>query len=281
MNSRIIALLTDFGHRDAYAGIMKGVILSRDPEIRLVDLTHEVEPQDLTSAAYILYTAWNSFPAGSTFCAVVDPGVGSDRGALLAEIRDRYLVAPDNGLISVVLRMMPSGSVYALEVDGIIEAWTDADSATEASRAGRAHPSATFHGRDVFAPAAALCALGGAERIRGRRLQPVLLPEVFPEHGDRAVSGRILHIDRFGNCITSLHRNDLEIVTAEKGPITVQAGAFRDDQIRRTYSDVSVDAPLCLIGSSDSLEIAVREGSAAARFQLSRGQSVTVAAGDS
>ncbi|UCF96750.1 MAG: SAM-dependent chlorinase/fluorinase [Spirochaetaceae bacterium] len=279
MNSRIVALLTDFGCRDGYTGIMKGVILSQDPGIRIIDLTHDIDPHDLISGAYILYTAWDHFPQGTAFCAVVDPGVGSDRGALLAEINDRYLIAPDNGLISLLIRMIPSTAAYALRTDAILEVQSGARSASWTTLAQRPSLSRTFHGRDLFAPAAALCATGDSQRIRGNPIQPVLLPAVVPEQYHRGLRGQILHVDRFGNCISSLHRTDLDKVRGNQGRdggITIQAGSFQEHIIRKTYAEVAIGAPLCLIGSSGFLEIAIREGSAAKIFGFTPGQSLTV-----
>jgi S-adenosylmethionine hydrolase len=279
INSKIVVLLSDFGCRDGYAGIMKGVILSLDPGIRIVDLTHEIEPHDIPSGAYVLYTAWNHFPRGSVFCAVVDPGVGSRRGALFAEISERYLIAPDNGLISLLVRMIADRRVYALRLDSILELEKDELFASGRFPDGGSTLGSTFHGRDLFAPAAALCASGYAGRVRGQAIEPVLLPDVLPEHSLNSVTGRILHVDRFGNCISSVHSTDLACIRSQyEGGIRVQAGEFFERRIRRTYADVPVGAPLCLIGSSGFLEIAVREGSAAERFGITPGQSLTVTA---
>ena len=150
MSGGIIALLTDFGGRDGYAGIMKGMLLSCDPELKVVDLTHEIEAFAVTSGAYILYSAWVFFPEGTVFCAVVDPGVGSSRGIVLASVKERTVIAPDNGVISLLHRMYPGLEVFSLKTN---------------------HPalpkgaSATFHGRDIFAPAAALLASGKGEEL--------------------------------------------------------------------------------------------------------------------
>jgi len=280
MNSKIVALLTDFGGKDAYVGVMKAIILSRDPSIRIVDLTHEIEPQDLLSASYLLYTAWDYFPSGSVFCAVVDPGVGGKRGTLLAEIQDKYLVAPDNGLISLLLRMYPDCLVHSLRKAGLGGLGTDAVPSTTAPPPTRPLRSSTFHGRDLFAPAAALCAVGCGGQLRGRRIDPVVLPEVIPEHMAGVVHGQILHIDRFGNCITSVHIRDIEMLEEKYGRIAVQAGGFHDEVLRTTYADVQVGAALCLVGSSGFLEIAVREGSAAKHYGFSPGQPVTLTGAD-
>jgi S-adenosylmethionine hydrolase len=267
LNGKIVALLSDFGSLDAYVGIMKGVILSQDPAIRIIDLAHQVRPFDLLSAGYLLYTAWDYLPPGSAFCAVVDPGVGGKRGALLAEVGGRYLIAPDNGLISLLLRMRPGGNVHALLLERIV-------------RPGQPEePSGTFHGRDLFAPAAAMCARGRASRIRGARIRPVLLPAVFPDRGSRTAAGRILHIDRFGNCISSLHESDLETLKGED-EVSIRIGALRERSIRTTYSEVEVGQPLCLLGSSGFLEVSVREGSAAELLGISQSQLITVSAVD-
>ncbi|MBN2553349.1 MAG: SAM-dependent chlorinase/fluorinase [Spirochaetales bacterium] len=283
MNSKIVVLLTDFGCQDAYAGIMKGVILCRDPAIRIVDLTHQIAAHDILSGSYVLYTAWKFFPEGSTFCAVVDPGVGSNRGALVAEMEGRYLVAPDNGLISLPARMFTGLSIHQLEIESLpgIRPAGSRDAGAGAQRPGSGGP--TFDGRDLFAPAAALCAVGGIRRIRGREIRPVLLPEVVAERGGSTVTGRILHIDRFGNCISSIHSSDLEPLGLQQhgaGAAAVRAGKFQGERIRPTYADTEIGAPLCLFGSSDFLEIAVREGSAAQRFGLSPGEPITVTVAD-
>jgi S-adenosylmethionine hydrolase len=280
-NSKIVVLLSDFGYRDGYAGAMKGAILSVDPGIRIIDLTHDIEPQDILSGAYVLYSAWNYFPRGSVFCAVVDPGVGSRRGTVLAEFDDRTLIAPDNGLISLLVRMIPDGRVYALQLDSILELAGHSPSLLDISAVRETSPSSTFHGRDLFAPAAALCAAGSADKIRSHAINPVLLPEVIPEHRLREVTGKILHIDRFGNCISSVHSTDLAVLRSHHNDtIGVQSGEFIENRICRTYTDVPTGTPLCLIGSSGFLEIAVREGSAAQRFGITPGQTLSVAAGE-
>jgi hypothetical protein len=271
--SKIVALLSDFGYTDCYVGVMKGVILSLDAGIRIIDLTHQVEPQDILSGAYLLYSAWSYLPPGTVFCAVVDPGVGSGRGTVFAEMDDRCLVAPDNGLISLLARMIPGGKVYALDIDSILEL-TGNDSTVSAHS-----PSSTFHGRDLFAPAAALCALGSTEKIRGPAIDPVLLPEVVPEHDPRGISGHVLHIDRFGNCISSVHGDDLAVLHSQhQGAVSIKSGEFIDNRVYRTYADVPAGTALCLIGSSGFLEIAVREGSAAQRFGITSGQTLRVGA---
>jgi S-adenosylmethionine hydrolase len=265
MNSKIVALLTDFGGRDAYVGVMKAVILGRDPTIKIIDLTHQIDAHDLLSAAYVLYSAWEYFPKETVFCAVVDPGVGSNRGTLVARFDQRYLIAPDNGLVSLLKRMIPDGRVHTLRADQI---------KTNQS-------SSTFDGRDLFAPAAADLLQGGIEGIGGSRIEPVLLPSVIPQLAHEGLVGTILHIDRFGNSISSIHRSDLESFETQHGEaadFTVHSGRFRRRGFCNTYADVPVGEPLCLIGSSGFLELAVHQGNAAKRFDLRTGHTLTVTA---
>jgi S-adenosylmethionine hydrolase len=275
-NGKIVALLSDFGCRDGYAGIMKGVILSRDPGIRIIDLTHEIEPHNILSGAYVLYSAWNYLPPGSVICAVVDPGVGSERAALLAQFNERTLVAPDNGLVSLLVRMIPGGRSYSLQMDSLRQLAGNA-AYLPGGRGNGSGPSNTFHGRDLFSPAAALCAAGFARRIRGRAIEPIVLPDVMPEHHPNAVIGKILHIDRFGSCISSVHSTDLAAIGSNRdGPLSIQCGQFSENRICRTYADVPIGNPLCLMGSCAFLEIAVREASAAKRFGITQGQPLRV-----
>jgi len=275
-NGKIVVLLSDFGSRDGYAGIMKGVILSRDPGIRIIDLTHQIEPHNILSGAYVLYSAWNYLPPGSVVCAVVDPGVGSGRATLVAQFNQRALIAPDNGLISLLVRMIPDGRSYALQLDSLLELVEDASS--HPVRPGdSSRPSNTFHGRDLFAPAAVLCATGFSRRIRGRAIEPVVLPEAMVEHHPDGVTGKILHIDRFGNCISSVHSSDLVAIDPNRDQApNIKCGKFNGNRIRRTYADVPVGESLCLMGSCAFLEIAVREASAAERFGITQGQSIRV-----
>ncbi len=241
----LITLLTDFGTADGYVAEMKGVILSTAPEATLVDLSHDVPPQDVELARLAVARYWHRFPAGTVHLVVVDPGVGSAREALAVESDGRVLVGPDNGVLSPAL-LRPDAQCVALRVP--------------------ADASPTFHGRDVFAPAAAAIAQGRqpadlgvpfASPVVRRTKEPVRLP-------DGSIAGEVIAIDRFGNAITN-------ILGAHAG--RVEAGG-RFVHVVRSYAEVPAGSPLAHAGSSGLLEIAVRDGHAARELELTRGATV-------
>ncbi len=260
MPGGIIALLTDFGGRDGYAGIMKGMVLSCDPELKVVDLTHEIEPFAITSAAYILYSAWDFFPQGTVFCAVVDPGVGSSRGIILASVKERTVIAPDNGVISLLYRMYPGFEVFSLK--------SNHSALPEGA-------SATFHGRDIFAPAAALLASGKGEELKGEAVKPVISEsfDIHDDSGRQVLHSRIIHIDRFGNCISAIHSSDLK---GGHSFVKLKIGSRVVAKMVRTYAGAEGSIPVCLFGSSGFLEVAVRQGSAAQLLGISIGYEISL-----
>jgi S-adenosylmethionine hydrolase len=287
MKPGIVVLLSDFGLRDGYAGVLRGVILGIDPALQVVDLSHEVEPYAVLSAAYILYAAWDHFPEGSVFCAVVDPGVGSARGTCLALCQGRILVGPDNGLVSLLARLRGGLEAYTLDLEALPSRAASAIALAPAASAIALAPavsaiapahadsaialahavSATFHGRDLFAPAAALAASSGPGRVRGSRIEPVLLPEAQPRRDGASLRGRVLHIDRFGNCISCLHATDLRDLDPLRVSVRLRAARLRG--LKRTYSEVP--------RGSGCLEISLREASAARRFGIRVGDPVILA----
>ena len=258
----IVTLTTDFGTRDPYVAQLKGVLLTQCERVRIHDLTHEIAPQDVLEGALFLAAAVPTFPPGAVHLAVVDPGVGSGRRAIAASLGGQIVVCPDNGLLTLLARNVALDEVRSIERASL-----------------RREPvSATFHGRDLFAPAAAFLACGGALEQLGPPVEDpieLLLPQPRSEGG--RLLGEVLHIDRFGNAITNLSRSDIE--TAGGGrDASVEAGG-RQLALTRTYGDVAEGEPLALIGSADLLELAVRNGSAAATLGLVRGSKVAVAAG--
>jgi hypothetical protein len=243
----IITLLTDFGTADGYVAEMKGVLLTAIPEATVVDVTHDIGAQDVECGRLALARYWRRFPAGTVHVAVVDPGVGSDRAALAVESDGRYLVGPDNGLLSPAL-LVAGARAVALPVPP------------------RAAP--TFHGRDVFAPAAAALATGAPLDILGAPAHEPLVrrtPEARRQP-DGSIAGEVIAVDRFGNAITNL--------LARGGGEVVAAG--RPLPLRRVYADVEPGAPVALTGSHGLVEIAVRDGSAAERLGLRRGDPVVL-----
>lgn len=245
---RIVTLLTDFGTADGYVAQMKGVILSHAPDVSLVDVTHDIPPQDVTHARFVVDRYWRRFPSGTVHLVVVDPGVGTTRAALAVCADHRFLLAPDNGVLS-----------GPLGVDG----------ARAVALAIPQGASATFHGRDVFAPAAAAIALGTPVVQLGSVLEsPIRVRIEEPrrdEHGH--LVGEVLVLDHFGNAITNLP------APAGSARVTFDTCEL---PVHRTYADVPPGHPLALAGSSGLVEIAVREGSAAKRFALRRGQRVVL-----
>lgn len=255
MPSGIISLLTDFGTKDPFVGVMKAVILSRHRAATIVDLAHGIAPQSVIEAAFWLERCFRYFPAGSVHLAVVDPGVGSERAAVAVEAHGHWFVGPDNGLFACVA---VSGEVRRIDRDAL----------------GLPLPSATFHGRDVFAPAA-------AELARGFPFSSIG-PLTALEHGPRVpeaervgseVRGVVVSVDRFGNAITNIGR---ELLPAQA---RVLAGATELGVVR-TYSDVEPGERAALIGSFETLEIAERDGDAARALRLERGSVVVVRAQD-
>ena len=255
----IITLTTDFGTRDPFVGAMKGVILGIAPGARLVDLTHELAPHDVVEGALALEAAVGFFPPGSIHLAVVDPGVGSARRPLAIHARGQYFVGPDNGLFSFLLGG-PGWTAVCLEAP--------------AYRLPRV--SLTFHGRDVFAPAAAYLALGIPLGSFGPPVtDPVLSPWPTARRQGDALVGEVVHADRFGNLVTSVRAADLEALGPAEA-LVVEIEGKEVGGIVGCFADLPAWGTGALVGGSDRLEIAVREGSAAAGTGARRGSPVSV-----
>lgn len=253
----IVTLTTDFGTGDGYVGAMKGVILRLAPHVTLVDISHDVPRQDVRHCARVLATATPYFPSETIHVAVVDPGVGTSRRGIALRAPCGTFVGPDNGVFTPFLRERIA--CVALT-----------------NPATQLHPvSATFHGRDIFAPVAAHLANGFALRDLGPTVEdPVSNPEPQPE---RLAIGRlraeVVHVDRFGNLVTNLQPSKWEAADLRNIRIVVKGLTL---PVRYTYAEVEPDALLALVGSDGFLEIAVREGSAAKRLGLGVGAIVEV-----
>jgi S-adenosyl-L-methionine hydrolase (adenosine-forming) len=256
----LIALLTDFGTEDHYAGTMKGVILGICPDATLVDITHDIAPHDVTAGALELAAAYRYFPAGTIFVAVVDPGVGSARRGFAADTGDYRFVAPDNGVLTQVLRETPAKKMVEL---------------TE-RRYARPTVSRTFEGRDRFAPAAAWLGKGIQLSALGRPISEVHRLEIpVAEEEPGTVRGVVLRVDRFGNLVTNIDRKTVERL-GQGGAITIDAAGRRVERLVATYAELPADGVGALFGSTDHLELAAPSSSAAGRLGLGRGAKVTV-----
>jgi S-adenosyl-L-methionine hydrolase (adenosine-forming) len=260
MSRPTIAFLTDFGTRDHYVGAMKGAALSVCSDATLVDITHDIPPQDVFAGALELAAACPYFPPATIFVAVVDPGVGSTRRAIAAEAGGFRFVAPDNGLLSVALRGLKTGHVVELANPHY----------------ARPHVSRTFEGRDRFAPAAGWLATGVALSEFGPRVHDLVQLRV-PGAAVSAQSlwGEVLLVDRFGNLVTSIDRDSFDRF-AGVAPVQIAVGPHRIDGLVSTYADAPHGGTCALFGSSGRLEICVNGGSAAERLGLSRGAPVVV-----
>ena len=256
----IIAFLSDFGTRDHYAGTMKGVALGICPEATLVDITHDIHAHDVLGGALELAAAYKYFPAGTVFVAVVDPGVGSSRRGIAAEVGECRFVGPDNGLLTLVFRETPPKRVVEL---------------TE-RRYARPTVSRTFEGRDRFAPAAAWLAKGVELSALGRPVHDfVMLTLPAPEVATDSVHGEVLRVDRFGNLVTNVDRRTFEKVSGA-GAIEITIGTQPVGRVVATYNEAGPGEICALFGSTDHLEIAANGASAAERLGLSRGAPVDI-----
>ena len=253
----IVTLLSDFGLEDPYVGVMKGVLLTENPALRLVDLGHALPPHAVETAAFFLRSQWSWFPDGTTHLVVVDPGVGTDRRALAVRGERVCFVAPDNGVLAPVLRELDDWEAHELPLpDGA---------------------SFTFHGRDVFAPAAALVASGRAPWERW----PVVDPSVPTEEHPRKVSGeaecwegfRVIHVDRFGNVVTDVERRRFGGTIASR-PFRVELGEGTVETLRQSYGSAPAGELFAIWGSLDTLEISLREARACDLLEVERGCSV-------
>ena len=240
---KIIALLTDFGTKDYFVGALKGVITSINPSVNIIDITHEIEPQNIASAGFTLRACYKNFPKQTIFVAVVDPDVGSNRKAITVETDDYYFVAPDNGLLSFIFNGREEFKVFEL---------------TEEKFFAR-NISSTFHGRDVFAPVAAHLANGIQPDKFGRQTTNyICFNERAPNvESNETIIGEIIHIDRFGNLITNLTPESLP------SDFVAEVNNTRINKMRNYFAEAQKGELFMIFGSADFLEIVAFKDSAA------------------
>ncbi len=258
---RCISLLTDFGLQDPYVGVMKGVIYGIAPDACIVDLTHQVQPQNILQGAVLLGDACKYFPSGSIHLAVVDPGVGTQRSGIAARIGTHYFVAPDNGLLTAVYEQAEEVGDEVLAVR------------LENERYWLPHVSRTFHGRDIFAPVAAHLAAGEElEALGGRLDSPVRIAIPHPHRTDAGWRAAVLMSDRFGNLISNLMADQLGSTVVRE----VRIGGVVVRKFSSTYGEAAPGELIALLDSSGRLSISLVNGSAQEAVEAQAGDVVEV-----
>ncbi|MGD9062895.1 MAG: SAM-dependent chlorinase/fluorinase [Desulfobacterales bacterium] len=261
----IITLLTDFGMGAEYAGLMKGVILSINPSAAIVDITHQIDSQDIEQAAFTICSSYGYFPDGTVHLIVVDPGVGSERSLLALEMKKQFFIAPDNGVLTLLFnKRKPAALIRITNAKYFL-----------------ASVSQTFHGRDIIAPVGAHLSVGLDVRKLGDKIclkDAVHLDNLcahFAEDGE--LVGKIITVDDFGNLITNIDFNKLEKMhQAGQEPIKIKIGSHVIRGLSETYHSVQSNISLALIGSRGYLEIAVNKGNAARVLNVDKGTEVRV-----
>jgi S-adenosylmethionine hydrolase len=260
MKRAVITFITDFGTKDGYAGVMKGVILKINPEVRFVDISHEISPQDILEAGLVLKNSYNYFPDRSIHLVVVDPGVGSKRRAVAIEGENHFFIGPDNGVFTFI---------YGVDrIRRVVE--------LENNRYFLSNISNTFHGRDIFAPVAAHLSLGTPLENFGSICKDFIkvdLPE--PEIEEGIINGIIIHMDRFGNLISNIHEA-LFTESIGSGTYRILIGDQMIEEVQDSYSGVKEGEILAIFGSSGYLEISKRDQNAKKMLGLDKGSEIKV-----
>lgn len=259
MTRRVITLTTDFGSKDAFVGIMKGVILKINPEAEIVDLSHEISPQNIKEAAFLLCSAYHYFPYQTIHVVVVDPGVGTKRRPILAENKDYFFIAPDNGVLGLIYKKKKNNVYHITNTKYFLP-----------------NVSQTFHGRDIFAPVAAYLSLGILPKEMGTKITDYEKGKwPFPKIKDRVLLGKIIYIDHFGNLITNIHRGVFKkFVKDSRFLITIKDIDLKD--ISPHYLAVPRGEILAIWGSSEYLEICQSMGSAKMALNAKVGETIGI-----
>jgi len=262
----IITLTTDFGTDDEYVGIMKGVILSLNPSAVIIDITHHIDPQDLVQAAYTIYSSYRYFPQGTVHVVVVDPTVGSDRKIITFKIKNHIFLAPDNGVLTLLIN---EGNINSIARIDNTSYFLDP-------------VSHTFHGRDIFAPVSAHMSMGvpikklGTPVAQKNLICLSILKPYFSDNGE--LVGSIVTIDHFGNLITNINIDDLENIhnTVPGKKLCINVGKDKISGLSQNYSSAIPGHPLAIIGSRGYLEISVNGGDAANHFMVEKSDVVRI-----
>ncbi len=255
----ILTLTTDFGYRDHYVSVLKAVILGINPDARIVDVSHEIPPQDIMAAAWVTRQSAFHFPSGTVHCVVVDPGVGTARKPVAVRIRDQVFVGPDNGLFTLVADEEP---YEAFEL-GNTSFWGTS----------RSH---TFHGRDIFAPVACHLSMGVPLEEMGPRVSELAVYRwARPVADHKGIQGWVVHIDRYGNLITNIPK---DLLRKHRGPrkMKIYAGSAILKDMVDTYAEVPVGEPAAYIGSSGYLEVGIHNGNAETLLGVYKGAPISI-----
>lgn len=257
--SRIITLTTDFGLQDHYVSVMKAVMLDIAPDVRFIDVSHEIPPQDVMAGAWVVRNSAPHFPAGTIHLVVVDPGVGTDRIPVAIQIQDQLFVGPDNGIFSLI------GEDFGYKAVKL-----------QNQRFWQKNRSNTFHGRDIFAPVAAHLATGTPLEKLGPPLEKLVTYRwAIPISDKDGIQGWIVHIDRFGNLVSNIPSSLIE-ETIEDSRLKIYVGNTILDEIVPTFAAVPDGEPAAYIGSSDKLEIAINKGNARQMLGVEKGAQVSI-----
>ena len=257
---RIITLATDFGDESGYAGVMKGVILTVNPDCQIIDITHRVSQQDIEEAAFLLNNSFSYFPEHSIHVVVVDPGVGSERKPILIETDKYWFVGPDNGIFSFIFLM-----------EGFKKVWEITNKSYFLPEV-----SSTFHGRDIFAPVAAHLSLGVSPEELGKELKGfVMLKDLEPKVEAGVIKARVVYADHFGNLISNISRDLFSWLVADKS-FNISVGGEIIQKLSLSYADVRDGKVLALFGSSQWLEISVKNGNCQKELDIKKGAEIKI-----
>ncbi len=257
IKNNIITLLTDFGETDGFVGTMKGVILGIHPAARIIDISHQIPPQDIDAGAFVLRNCYRYFPERTIHVVVIDPGVGSERRIILVETERYFFLAPDNSVLKYIFHEEKIKRVFNITNHNFF----------------LKQISHTFHGRDIFAPVAAHLASGIAPGRFGEEITDYEKGEIdFPEIDGNKITGKIIHIDGFGNLITNISSSLLE----KNRIFSISLGTQTIKNLSNSYAEVEIGKPVALIGSSGYLEIGIRNGNAQEFLQIQRNDQVIV-----
>lgn len=258
----LITLITDFGLQDGYVGVMKGVIANINPSSKIIDISNNINPQDIFQAAYVLYNSYSYFPKGTIHVVVVDPGVGSKRKILCLRAKDHFFLAPDNGVLSLIF-------------DG-----EDAPSIREVTNEKYflQEVSNTFHGRDIFAPVAAHLSKGGSHKELGKRvssIKKINIPKPIRSPGG-VITAEIIHVDGFGNLVTNINKDVFNRMSVKSKKPLIIVGKKKIKKISNSYKDVRDKELLAIFGSSGYLEISISCGNAGDVLDIKKGDKLVL-----